>query len=330
MTLNLDLNELKMGRAQRFQNITVFPLLAEIQPKLNYLALDTAMDRNLVEITEVSESGSVPNLAVHNRADLPVLIVDGEEVLGAKQNRVVNTSILLPAKSSTTIPVSCTEQGRWNKVSHCFSKSDTVLYAKARAKKAKAVSHNYKVNDIPASNQNVVWKEIHDLECKANFKSPSSAMNDVFKAQKQSLDECLKSIRPIEDQRGLLVCVDGKPLGCDYVSRPEVYERLHNKLVRSYVIDALLEKKAGKAARKDSARAFLKRSSACKGHSHQSPGQGTDVRLEGKHLSGTALVQNGEVIHQACFVVEDDHAPRQLRNREARIRRPRWMDDYLS
>jgi hypothetical protein len=61
----------------------------------------------------VSEAGSVPELLVKNLAPSPVLILDGEELIGAKQNRIVNLAILVAAGQTLRIPVSCVEAGRW-------------------------------------------------------------------------------------------------------------------------------------------------------------------------------------------------------------------------
>ncbi len=54
-----------------------------------YLTLDEALAAKTATVTEVSESGSVPELYFQNEGDLPVLLLDGEELVGAKQNRVL-------------------------------------------------------------------------------------------------------------------------------------------------------------------------------------------------------------------------------------------------
>ena len=72
-----------------------------------------ALDAGLARVEEVSEGGSVPELRFTNSAAMPILIVDGEELVGAKQNRVANLTILAPAKTTIRIPVSCVEAGRW-------------------------------------------------------------------------------------------------------------------------------------------------------------------------------------------------------------------------
>ena len=91
-----------------------------------------AIECSLLTVTEVSEGGHVPELKVINRGDKPVLLIDGEELVGAKQNRVLNTTILLKEKSETVIPVSCTEHGRWSYKSGHFEESAYMMSANLR------------------------------------------------------------------------------------------------------------------------------------------------------------------------------------------------------
>ncbi len=64
----------------------------------------------------VDDGGVVAELVTHNHGDQPVLLIEGETLLGAKQDRVLNVSVLLAAKKATTVPVSCVEAGRWGSV----------------------------------------------------------------------------------------------------------------------------------------------------------------------------------------------------------------------
>src|SRR5579883_3532224 len=96
------------------ESISIFPLEAEAQSKVDYVLSDEALGAGTVSVEEVGEAGSVPELVVNNQADNLVLFLEGEELRGAKQNRVLNTSVLVAAKSKIKIPVSCVEQGRWH------------------------------------------------------------------------------------------------------------------------------------------------------------------------------------------------------------------------
>jgi hypothetical protein len=82
-------------------------------PAASSLLLDEALAKNLARVTEVSESGSVPELAFENGSPEKILLVDGDELIGARQNRAVNITILVGAGKKLVIPVSCVEQGRW-------------------------------------------------------------------------------------------------------------------------------------------------------------------------------------------------------------------------
>jgi hypothetical protein len=81
------------GRKQSHQNMALFPLLAPDAGEPDYLVLEEALGQGAVEITEVSHGGSVPDLKLINKSPSKLLVVDGEELVGAKQNRIVNATL---------------------------------------------------------------------------------------------------------------------------------------------------------------------------------------------------------------------------------------------
>jgi hypothetical protein len=103
----------KLAKAQSHQNLVLFPLLAPESGEPDYFTLEEALGQEAVIITEVSEGGQVPELKLVNHSESKVLILDGEELKGAKQNRIVNATFLIGPKSEVVIPVSCVEHGRW-------------------------------------------------------------------------------------------------------------------------------------------------------------------------------------------------------------------------
>ena len=83
--------KIRIGALATYENLCIFPLLSSRDTDPDYLGMKTALAKQLIEIQEISREGSVPNLNVINRSKLPVLIIDGEELAGAKQNRIANT-----------------------------------------------------------------------------------------------------------------------------------------------------------------------------------------------------------------------------------------------
>jgi hypothetical protein len=101
----------QLGAAQSFERLTVTPLFGRDRPGADYLSLDqgSAHPEGFV-ITEVDDAGEVTALLASNPLDRPVLLYEGEEVAGAKQNRMIARPLLVPAKTARlTVPVSCVE-----------------------------------------------------------------------------------------------------------------------------------------------------------------------------------------------------------------------------
>jgi len=134
------LGSIPAGKPQRHGALTVIPILAPMQTESEWLTLAEAGDR--VRITEVDEEGSVPDLRVATLGDLPLLLLDGEQLVGAKQNRILNMTVLVAAQSEVTIAVTCVEQGRRGYRARHSAPSDFSLYAGLRAKKSAWVSHS--------------------------------------------------------------------------------------------------------------------------------------------------------------------------------------------
>jgi hypothetical protein len=302
---------LGFGEHQGFKNMAVFPLLSPSDDKQEYLTLKEALEKKLLCVTEVSSGGSVPELKVTNNADISVLLLDGEEVIGAKQNRVLNTSILVKEKTEVVIPVSCTEQGRWSSISPEFRDSDTVANTKLRRIKAQTVASSLQGTGEFRSDQGTVWNTIDEMSAKADVKSRTHAMKDVFEQKMKDLDEYIQAFRCVPHQGGLLALINGGVVGFDFVSREKAYEILHPKLVKSYAMEAILESKTGETPDREAkpaiekAKAFLNEAAQCEEKKYKSVGKGQDYRFEGKQMVGSALEDEGRIIHLAFFRITE-------------------------
>ncbi|PSJ72083.1 hypothetical protein C7N43_36070 [Sphingobacteriales bacterium UPWRP_1] len=242
------LREFIYGTPQQYQNLVAVPVFLPQNLQWGaYLTLKEALAKEMALITEVNQGGSVPNLMVTNNADLPLLLLDGEELAGAKQNRIVNTSILLPAHSKTVIPVSCTERGRWHYNSAHFFDSGIIMSSKARYAKSARVKQNLERGAGYDAQQGEVWNDIEQYHHAFNSSSNSRALRDVFNQQKGGIGQFAEQIPPQPGQCGLAVFLNGKLAGFDVVSGAQAYQNLHHKLMNSYAIEALIDLQTGKA-----------------------------------------------------------------------------------
>ncbi len=248
---------LQVGERQAHGPLAVFPLrLAETEGP-GYITLREAIARSSAVVTEVSEGGSVPELRVLNTGDARILVLDGEELRGAKQNRILNTSILIGAHSSLLVPVSCTEQGRWSYASREFDESEVVADRQVRYAMKDSISVSLASGGGHRSDQGRVWREVGELHQRHGTASPTAAMRDAYQSRKPDLDAVLAAFPLQEGQQGMLVLHGARAVGLDLVSRAPQYAELHDKLLRSYAFEALV--RDGEPGDRAVADAFLER-----------------------------------------------------------------------
>jgi hypothetical protein len=297
-----------LGAPQTYRNLAVIPLTDGDGGGVTYISLSEALEGRLLSVTEVSQGGSVPELKVTNSADTPVLLLDGEELAGAKQNRVLNTTVLVPEKQTLVIPVSCTEQGRWAYATPAFYDSGTIMAHSIRARKSCSVSVSLDESASFRSNQGEVWDLVSGLQEAGGAPSPTGAMRDVFESHRVALDEVATAFPAVAGQIGILVVRNGEAIGFDLVSRAAAYGRVHGRLVRSYAMDALVGKEGTAASAETvtlAGKGFIDRALGCDEKVFKSVGYGDDYRFKGGRVVGSALVHSDTVIHTSFFLLAE-------------------------
>ncbi|MCP3985480.1 MAG: hypothetical protein GY723_13910 [bacterium] len=279
----------------------MFPLNGGNGRSPAYITLDEAVASGTIEIRELNEAGSVPQLKVTNSGDCAVFMLDGEELQGAKQNRVLNLTILVPAGRTLVIPVSCVEQGRWRKESEAMECSGDALYAAARMAKIGAVSRAYRKTRKPTSDQGELWRLIALKARKMRVGSATGAMSDIYKKRSDRLSAYQQAFAVSDGQVGALFAIGDRVCGLELFEHPQILSKLLPKVVRSYALDAIEDEDIERPPSLEDARKLIGSLENGKVTCFPSVGAGEDVRIQGEKVEGAALVTEGRVVHLCGF-----------------------------
>ena len=297
---------LDLGPPQTFKNLAVFPLFGRDDAPPDYLTLDEALDAGAARISEVSESGSVPELCFVNGSAEQILLVDGEELVGARQNRILNLSILVGARQTVVIPVSCVERGRWSYRGRHFGSARRSLYANARAAKMRDVSTHMRATGSRASDQGRVWADIERKQQALRVESPTEAMADLYDAREKDTGAYETAFTAAPRQVGAVFAINGTIRGADVFDSALTFRKFLRKLLGSYALDAVEEQDVAAAPAPTLAHveAFLAQLRDAPETRYKALAEGEDVRLESPGAAAGALEVGGKVVHLAAFAVE--------------------------
>ncbi|MBI4616621.1 MAG: hypothetical protein HY720_23625 [Planctomycetes bacterium] len=282
--------------------VTVVGLATSTGTAPDYLTFDEALDRALVDVEEVSAGGSVPECRVRNRSASRLLLVEGEEIRGAKQNRILNTSAFLEKESETVIPVSCVEKGRWRYESATFAKGSRAPSSLLYAMKS-SVTRSLRSEASYRSDQWAVWNETADCLSAAGTSSPTDSLSDAYDKRRKELDDFVGRIGSLEGSTGVAVLVGDRVVACELFDRPATFSRLQERILTGVAFDVLFRNRdlpAGEVDLREASRrteSWLERLSGLAPSSHPSVGLGENLRLEEADLVGSALVVGDSVLH---------------------------------
>lgn len=209
------------------------------QNSFNYISLHNAFSRKLIDILEISESGQVGQIKIVNHSDYYIFIMDGDILKGAKQNRVLNSSVLLSPRSENLIPVSCVEQGRWGYNSNKFSPSDEIAYRKIREEKNQDIYYNQSSFKHYAD-QGKVWRNVdqcfYDLGVDKSI-APTGSHSDLFSNKNITFQNYTSSFYPVQGANGLAYFLGKRLVGFEFFNRSDIYTEYFDKILKSIAID---------------------------------------------------------------------------------------------
>ncbi len=296
------LSALMPGEPATHEGLTVVPLATKNESALRYILLEDGVEDELVTIREVSEGGSVPELTIENRSPDPLLIVDGEEMVGAKQNRVANLTMLIKGATTTNIPVSCVEAGRWSYNRPDFGVSDRMQDVRSRAGKLRSVRRAQMGGGAPRSDQGQVWRTLSREAVAYDAPSETGAMSEMFERHADALNRFVESLEPTPDQIGAVFSMGHGRFGLDLFDKPATFAAFFPKLLRSYGLHTL---RPGRGSNDEGtvehAAEFISAVIDAEHSEHPAVGLGRDVGIFGNGVVAGGLVHDDILVHMTAF-----------------------------
>ena len=277
------LGALRLGAPQRIGALELWPLLhpgAALEADL--LATD-AIAAGLIDVRE-RDGGTVRELVFTSRAPRPVILFEGEVLLGAKQNRMVAHTVVIAPGATMVVAVGCVERGRWRWTSPGFSGSGCIAQPSLRR---------------AAADQQRLWAEV---DCAMEMEGVSSPTSDYhhLRRQRAAEEEAFARVVPLDGQVGVMALRDGLLVGLDVVGSAGTWRGVAGRIVKSLMPEAR-PAPPGPQTKGRAAREWLDALRAARVQRRRAQGAGEDVTLEAAGFIGSGVWLDGRPAHVSAF-----------------------------
>lgn len=244
------------------------------------------------------DNASVPDLTVTNPGKIPLLLVEGEQFVGGKQNRTINVSVLVAAGATLKIPVSCLEAGRWGQRRE-FRPAATNAPRRVRRTLHDAVAAQAGTASARRGDQGEVWGTIDESLREMQMSSRTAAIADadaIFHRERDRGKAAgdLEKLGPLPGQCGFVVTHGRRIVGTEIFGTPGLLKPHWSALVRSYLLETPTE--TGRPSSDRVLRA-LRRIGRAKCTSSSGLGLGEERHFTSKKGAGQTLTLDGSAVH---------------------------------
>lgn len=295
---------------QNHENITVAQINYDTSKLDSIISLHEAFENKMLVAKELEEGERVNTIEFENLSESYIFILDGDILKGAKQNRVVNTSVLVAPKTKIILPVSCVEEGRWKYKSSRFQPSDEIAHRSIRYSKANYISESKKLNRCDFTvDQSAVWNEVESVSDSLEFHSKTMSHSDLFDNYKEELDDITKKFTMQSKANGLLIFVGNQMVACDIFNNNKIYCDYFEKIIKTSALDSNLQKdkkaqiSIDQSSIIESMHRVFDQFNNSKDVASSTPGvsEGTETRLNLVDNTFYGLSHKGQSVHQSIL-----------------------------
>jgi len=170
-----------------------------------------------------------------NNSANPLLVIDGEEITGSLQNRIVTRSTIIEARTKKELPVICVEEGRWDNIGGFHTGSCS--YPRIRSILSRSIKPN--TSSLKKA-QELIWSEVTRKLMATRTNSTTSSMHDIYENLSDELSRYTEGFSKLNRSTiGFIGIAGGRILGCDLFGSHRIYKKFEDKLVRAYALDAI-------------------------------------------------------------------------------------------
>jgi hypothetical protein len=227
--------EIQVGDGVTLGGLTVFPLIGSRTTAPPYLTGPEAFEAGFIRVDEL-DPPEVSSLAITNLADVPVLLVEGEMLIGGDQNRTMNVTVLIPPLERTVVPVSCVEAGRWGS-RRPMSRSTWHAPGSLRAVKTAYLEPRSSGDSSRRSDQQKVWDEVDRQSTSHDVYSETSALDEVQEDLEQRMADQLDQLAVVPGQVGVVCASGNRVVGFDLFDKPSTLSHYLRGIVAGHMLD---------------------------------------------------------------------------------------------
>jgi ARG/rhodanese/phosphatase superfamily protein/protein kinase-like protein len=298
MTLTSIWPELTLGPCARRGSVTVLPVFARaVPPPTRYdLGID-ALASGTLEISEQPEAPAVDRLLARNHARRRVLLLDGDHLRGARQNRMLISSALIGGDRAVTVPVSCVEQHRWQGPTTQFEADATAGSARVRQIAKLSVTRSLLASGPRRADQSGIWHQIAAQQRSLHVVSATWALSHTYAARAPDLAAAAGQLTYPAGAIGVALGVGDDLVSIDVFDLPAICERYWRRLVAGAVLEGLAAPSPTARVGGADVRRVLDELCTASWSRVPAVGDGDELRTATPLAAAAALMLEGQLVH---------------------------------